>query len=82
MMMFINGVFYILGAVGLITAFGLWRQKRWGYLGTLVLSAATTVFDVWAIVAVQSSAAMGIVLPALFIVYLLVIRRDFEEGGE
>jgi hypothetical protein len=46
----------------------------------LVLSAATIVFDVWAIVTVQSSAAMGIVLPALFIAYLLLIRKDFEEA--
>ncbi len=80
MMMFINGMFYLLGAFGFVTAFGLWTEKRWGYFGTLVLSAATIVFDVWAIVTVQSSAAMGIVLPALFIVYLLMIRMDFEEG--
>lgn len=79
LMMFINAMFYLLGLFGFITAFGLWTQKRWGYLGTLVLSAVTIVFDVWAIVTVQSSAAMGIVLPALFIAYLLMIRRDFQE---
>ncbi|MHC1710127.1 MAG: DUF2127 domain-containing protein [Methanomassiliicoccales archaeon] len=82
LMMFINGMFYLLGALGLITAFGLWTQKRWGYFGTLVLSAATIVFDVWAIAAVQSSAAMGIVLPALFIAYLLLVRKDFQEEGK
>lgn len=82
LMMFINGMFYLLGLFGLITAYGLWTERRWGYLGTLVLSAATIVFDVWAIVTVQSSAAMGIVLPALFIAYLFLIRRDFEEGGK
>ncbi len=82
LMMFINGMFYLLGALGLITAFGLWTQKRWGFFGTLVLSAATIVFDVWAIVTVQSSAAMGLVLPALFMIYLLLIRRDFQEEGE
>lgn len=80
-MMFINAMFYLLGLFGFITAFGLWTQKRWGYLGTLVLSAVTIVFDVWAVVAVQSSAAMGIVLPALFMVYLVLIRKDFEEGA-
>ena len=63
-------------------SYGLWTEKRWGYLGTLVLSAVTIVFDVWAIVTVQSSAAMGIVLPALFIVYLLLVRKDFEEGEQ
>jgi uncharacterized membrane protein (DUF2068 family) len=82
LMLFINAMFYLLGLFGLLTAYGLWTEKRWGYLGTLVLSAVTIVFDVWAIVTVQSSAAMGILLPALFIVYLLLVRRDFEEGGQ
>lgn len=82
LMLFINAMFYLLGLFGFITAYGLWTEKRWGYLGTLVLSAVTIVFDVWAVVTVQSSAAMGIVLPALFIAYLLVVRKDFEEGGQ
>lgn len=80
LMLFINGMFYLLGAFGFVTTFGLWTGKRWSYLGTLVLSAATIVFDVWAMVTVQLSAAMGIVLPAIFIAYLLIVRRDFEEG--
>ncbi len=82
LMLFINAMFYLLGLFGFITAYGLWTEKRWGYLGTLVLSAVTIVFDVWAVVTVQSSAAMGIVLPALFIAYLLVVRKDFEEGEQ
>lgn len=82
LMMFINGIFYLLGLFGFITSYGLWTERRWGYLGTLILSAATIAFDVWAIVTVQSSAALGIVLPALFIAYLLMIRRDFEEGSK
>lgn len=81
LMMFINGMFYLLGLFGFITAYGLWTEKRWGYLGTLILSAATIVFDVWAVATVQASAAMGIVLPALFIAYLLIIRKDFEGKG-
>jgi len=80
-MMFINGTFYMLGLFGFITAYGLWTGRRWGYLGTLALSAVTIAFDAWAIATVQSSAAMGMVLPAVFIAYLLLIRRDFEEGG-
>ncbi|OPX65801.1 MAG: hypothetical protein A4E30_00210 [Methanomassiliicoccales archaeon PtaB.Bin215] len=81
-MMFINSMFYLLGALGLVTAFGLWAQKRWGYLGTIALSAMTILFDVWAVLTVQASAAMGMVLPSLFIAYLLWIRKDFTaEGG-
>ncbi|HSA35372.1 MAG TPA: DUF2127 domain-containing protein [Methanomassiliicoccales archaeon] len=82
LMMFINAMFYLIGALGLVTTYGLWRRKRWGFLGALVLSAGTIAFDVWAMVAVQSSAAMGIVLPALFIIYLLLIRKDFQEEGD
>ena len=41
LMMFINGMFYLLGLFGFVTAYGLWTQKRWGYFGTLALSAAT-----------------------------------------
>ncbi len=81
-MIFINAMFYLLGFFGFVTALGLWKQKRWGYLGALALSAATIVFDVWAVVTVQASAAMGIVLPAVFIAYLMLIRKDFQEGAE
>jgi uncharacterized membrane protein (DUF2068 family) len=80
-MMFINGMFYLLGLFGFLTAYGLWTGRRWGYLGTLAFSAGTIAFDAWAIATVQSSAVIGMVLPAVFIVYLLLIRRDFEEGG-
>ncbi|MCK7510309.1 MAG: hypothetical protein MZV70_43850 [Desulfobacterales bacterium] len=62
MMMFINGMFLACSeAFGFVTAFGLWTQKALGIHSEPWSSAlATIVFDVWAIVAVQSSAAMGI----------------------
>ena len=69
--------FVAIGAVGLVTTYGLWKMRRWGLIGTILLSAATIVFDVWAIIYVQATAAMGIVLPAVFIVYLLYVRKDF-----
>lgn len=80
-MLFINAMFYLLGAFGLVAAYGLWNGERWGFNGTLVLSAVTIAFDVWAVATVQSSAAMGIVLPAVFIAYLLLIRKDFLGEG-
>ena len=69
--------FVAIGAVGFVTTYGLWKMRRWGLIGTILLSAATIVFDVWAILYVQATAAMGIVLPAVFIVYLLYVRKDF-----
>ncbi len=78
-LMFINAMFFALGGLGLLTAFGLWNERRWGFLGTMALSMVTIAFDVWAIIEVQWSAAMGIVLPTIFIVYLSIVRRDFQR---
>jgi uncharacterized membrane protein (DUF2068 family) len=77
LMDFILIAFVAIGAVGLVTTYGLWRGKRWGYSGTILLSAATVAFDLWAILYIQATAAMGLVLPMVFIAYLLHIRRDF-----
>jgi len=79
-MMFINIMFFVLGVLGLLTAFGLWTGERWGYNGTIALSLATIAFDVWAVLAVQSSAAFGIVFPAVFIAYLALVRHDIARG--
>ncbi|MDD1771714.1 MAG: hypothetical protein LUQ09_02210 [Methanomassiliicoccales archaeon] len=78
-MLFISLMFYALGVLGLLTAFGMWTGKRWGFIGTLVLSAVTIVFDIWAVLAVQSSAAMGLVLPIVFIIYLAMMRQDIPK---
>lgn len=79
-MAFINGMFLALGGLGFLTAFGLWTGRRWGYTGTIALSLLTIVFDVWAVLAVQWSAAMGLVLPVVFIAYLALFHRDFPRG--
>ncbi len=71
--------FVAIGAVGLVTTYGLWMMRRWGFTGTILLSVATIAFDLWATVYVQATAAMGIVLPAVFIAYLLYIRKDFAS---
>ena len=80
-MLFINAMFIALGALGFATAFGMWTGKRWGFVGTVALSAVTLAFDAWAVLTVQSSAAMGMVLPVAFIVYLALIWKDVPEGG-
>jgi len=52
-------------------------MKRWGYWGAILVSIYIIVFDVWASVAVQSTAAMGLVVPALLILYLYSKRSPF-----
>jgi hypothetical protein len=77
---FIIWMFVVIGAVGVLTTYGLWKGTRWGYVGTIGLSVATIVFDIWGIVAVQPTALMGIVLPVVFIAYLLWNRASFGTG--
>jgi len=54
-------IFLIIGVGGFVTALGLWWLKRWGYWGTLLLSVATIIFDVWGFT-IQFTAAIGIIL--------------------
>jgi uncharacterized membrane protein (DUF2068 family) len=73
-----DAIFLFLGVGGIVLSYGLFTGKKWGYTGTIGISAFTIVFDVWAIFAVQPSALLGIVLPVVFIVYLVLIRNDFR----
>jgi uncharacterized membrane protein (DUF2068 family) len=74
---FILVMFVVIGIAGLITAYGLFKGNRWGYTGTIALSLATIVFDVWGIAAVQVTAMLGLVLPVVFIIYLIANRANF-----
>jgi hypothetical protein len=78
---FIIWMFVTIGAAGVLTAYGLWNGTRWGFIGTIALSVATIVFDVWGVVAVQPTALMGMVLPVVFIAYLLWNRAAWGTGG-
>ncbi len=73
---FINVVFLLLGVAGLITAYGLWQKKKWGYWGTILVSVLTILFDVWGLT-IQSTAALVFVFPALSISLLTRIRSQF-----
>jgi len=77
----INGIFIVLGGAGILTAVGLWQMKAWGYVSTLVLSAGTIIFDLLAGALIQSSAYMGMILPIVFIVYLLLNKDDFQGAS-
>ena len=74
----INIMFLFIGVVGLITSFGLYRMRSWGYWGTILLSVLTIAFDIWGLT-IQSTAAMGLILPVIFIIYLLSRRSRLQE---
>lgn len=79
MMLALNIIFLLLGAFGIIFAAGLWTKKRWGLSGTIALSIATIIFDVWAILEFQPTAVMGLFLPVIFIAYLLWTKEEYLQ---
>ena len=67
--------FFLLGAFGIVTAVGLLAERSWGINGTIALSVVTIIYDAWAMAAIQCTAVMGMVLPAIFIGYLALTER-------
>jgi hypothetical protein len=80
MALFIDVMFLFLGLSGIVLTYGLMTGKKWGYTGTIGISVLTIVFDVWAIIAVQPTALLGLILPTVFIVYLVMRRNEFCFG--
>ena len=74
-------MFLTLGVLGAIFAVGLPGHASWAWYGTITVSAVTIIYDAWAIIAIQPTAILGMVLPAVFIVYLLRKRTDFGITG-
>ncbi len=74
-------MFLTLGVLGAIFAAGLLGHASWAWYGTLTVCSVTIIYDIWAIIAIQPTAILGLVLPLVFIVYLLWKRTDFEIAG-
>jgi uncharacterized membrane protein (DUF2068 family) len=74
-------MFGLIGLIGLVSAFGLLLSAKWGFYGMIAISAVTIVYDVWAMVAIQFTAAMGLVLPVVFIVYLVMRKERLLTAG-
>jgi len=62
-------MFLSLGVFGLITAFGLLTRRKWGFWSTMLVSISTILFDLWGLT-VQSSAALGFIIPVISILTL------------
>ncbi len=66
-----------IGIAGLIAIPGLVGAKVWGFWLTLAVNTYAIVFDAAAAVAVQLSAAGGVVPPVFIVAVLLVFRPRF-----
>ncbi len=73
----VSASFLVIGVVGLLMLPGVYLSKTWGFWGMIAVSAYTMVFDIWAGLFVQSSAAAGIIPAAVIVSYLLVTRKDY-----
>jgi hypothetical protein len=70
-------MFLTLGALGAVFALGLPGHASWSWYGTITVSSVTIIYDAWAMIAIQPTAILGIVLPVVFIACLLWKRTDF-----
>ena len=72
--------FFLLGVFGIVTAIGLLAGRSWGVYGTIALSVVTIFYDIWAMAAIQCTAVMGMVLPAIFIIYLMIASYRSKQA--
>ncbi len=77
----VAGSFLGIGILGFALMPGVVLHRWWGFWGTVLLSAYTVAWDVWAAIWVQSSAAIGIVPAVIIGGYLAVTRRDYLVKG-
>jgi len=77
LMQFINAFSLALGLAGLLAIPGLMFYKSWGYLGTILVCGVTLAFDLWAFSTVAQTAAAGLVVPIIALIYLVPRRAAF-----
>ncbi|MEM3459151.1 MAG: hypothetical protein QXN36_00980 [Candidatus Bathyarchaeia archaeon] len=68
-------MFLFLGICGLIAAFGLLAKQKWGFWAIIMVSIATIAFDIWGLT-IQYTAAIGLIVPAISIVYLYLKKSQ------
>lgn len=76
----VNSVNLSLGLAGLVVVPGLLLTTRWGFWGTIALSALTIFFDGTSSVTVSVAAFAGLILPVVFLALLLPKRSTFLTG--
>lgn len=72
----LTAMFLFLGASGVTVSVGFWMRERWGYLGVVIVSILTILFDIWG-VTIQFTAAFGFIAPVIVMLYLFPRRMEF-----
>ena len=70
-MEFINTFSLALGLGGLAVIPALLLFRNWGYWGTLFLCILTIAFDAWGVTMIAWTAAAGLLIPIVALVYLV-----------
>ncbi len=65
--------FAFLGIMGLISVIGMVTERAWGTLSLVLVSIATIAFDIWGMT-IQSSAAIGLIVPIISLAYVVYAR--------
>jgi hypothetical protein len=73
-MNFISVTFLLLGVGNIVTIYGLFRQTDWRFKSLIIVSIVTILFDVWGYT-VQTSAAIGFIVPLVSLLILYKARR-------
>ncbi|MEM2926419.1 MAG: hypothetical protein QW220_06205 [Candidatus Bathyarchaeia archaeon] len=71
-------MFLSLGVFGLIATIGLLTKRKWGFWSTIGVSIATIAFDLWGLT-IQSSAAIGFIIPVISILILYPKKSQLLE---
>jgi hypothetical protein len=69
----LHAMFFLLGASGLVAAYGLLRRWTWGFWAVVSVSVITIIFDTWGFT-IQKTAAAGFVVPIISLGYLYLKR--------
>ena len=80
-MTIINAAFLLLGLGGLIASTGLYLRRSWGVRAIVLVSLGNIVLDAWGYT-IQSTAAMGVVIPVAAVCFTLrAIGQGLHQGG-
>ena len=68
-------MFFFLGVMGLVAAYGLWKKLTWGGWAVVLVSVITILFDIWGFT-IQKTAAIGFFVPLVSLFYLYFRRSQ------
>ena len=76
---FLHFMFFALGIAGGIALLGLFTKQSWAFSALILVSLMTIGFDIWGCT-IQFTAAMGLVVPVLSLLYLLIQKEYLAQG--